>query len=203
MNYLKTSTIVLSLVMCAAFHTLCAQGNDSNNIQIAIFADPGISGAYGDYPSEYNSSVEFSFSAGARLRMNQGFGTNMMFAFDIGFLEIAYRGQVEATDTYFYSSYDFLAFNSLAGIKIGDGYLGAGLFYAKSLGGDSYQEYIDRWITLDQKDDFGLMAELGKDLGKYLTIGIQGRFGIPSIGSSVDIKTYALHGKLSINIFQF
>jgi hypothetical protein len=48
----------------------------------------------------------------------------------------------------------------------------------------------------------GLLAELGKDLGKYFTVGIQARVGLPSIGSSIDLKTWALHGKLAINIFE-
>ena len=78
MNYLKTSTIVLSIALCSVIHNLCAQENNSNNIQISIFADPGISGAYGEYPSEYNSKVEFSFNAGARIRLNQAFGAKMM-----------------------------------------------------------------------------------------------------------------------------
>jgi hypothetical protein len=199
MNYKKTITIVLCILLCSAFHGVWAQGN----IQISLFGDPGISSAYGDYPSEYNPTVDFSFHAGARVRINEAFGTPFMMAFDCGFLDIAYNGHVDATDTYFYTSYNFLAFNALTGVTFGSGYLAGGLYYAKSLGGDSYQEYADRWISLDQKDDLGLVAELGKDLGEYITVGIQGRFGIPSIGSSVDIKTWALHGKLAINLFSF
>ena len=203
MNYLRIISIFITVASVSVFHTLSAQTSSSGSTQIALFADPGISGAYGDYPSEYNSTIDFSFSAGVRVRINQAFSTKMIFAFDCGFLEVAYQGTVDATDTYFYSSYDFLTFNSLAGMSSGKGYLAGGLFFAKSLGGDSYQEYSDRWISLDQKDDFGLLGEVGKDLGKYLTVGIQGRFGIPSIGNSVDIKTWALHGKLNINIFEF
>lgn len=177
--------------------------SDGPGIQIGIFGNPGISSAYGEYPSTYNASVDFSFSAGARVRLNQAFGNNLMLAFDIGFLEIGYNGTVDVTDSYFYTSYDFLTFNFLAGVPLGSGYFGGGLYYAASLGGDQYQEFIDRWITLDQKGDFGLLVELGKDLGPYFTVGVQGRFGLASVGESVDIKTWALHGKIGINIFSF
>ncbi len=185
------------------FYDLQAQDTNSGNIQIAIFGDPGISGCYGDYPSENNSTLEFSFSAGARLRVNEAFGNNMLLAFDFGFLDVAYRGTNPGTSTYFFSSYEFLTFNGLVGIPIGTGYIGGGVYYAKALTGDRYEEFTDRWFSLDHKDDIGVLAEFGKDLGQFITIGIQGRFGIPSIGESVDIHTWALHGKLAFNIFKF
>ena len=200
MKYLKTISLTFYLALFS-FFVAKAQGNESNGVQISIFGNPGISSAYGEYPSEYNSSVDFSFSAGARVRIYQAFNTKMMLNFDVGFLEVAYNGHVAPTDSRFYSSYDFLTINILPGIALGEGYLLGGLYYAKSLGGDQYQEYIDRWISLTQQNDLGLAAEIGKDLGEYITIGVQGRLGIKSIGKSVDIKTWALHGKLGINIF--
>ena len=201
MNYTKTITIIFSFALCLVFQNTNAQSNDSDDIQISLFGNPGISSAYGEYPSGYNSSVDFSFSAGARIRINNVFNSKMLLALDCGFLEVAYNGYVDPTDSYFYSSYDFLTINVLTGIPFGSSYVTGGLFYAISLGGDQYQEYTDRWVSLDQKSDFGLAVEMGKDLGKYLTVGIQGRLGILSIGESVDIKTWALHGKLGINIF--
>jgi hypothetical protein len=177
--------------------------SDGPGIQIGIFGNPGISSTYGDYPSTYNASVDFSFSAGARVRVNQAFGKNLMLAFDFGFLEIGYNGRVDATDSYFFTSYDFLTINLLAAAPIGSGYVGGGFYYAPSLGGDQYREYTDEWVTLEQKSDMGLLFEAGKDLGQYFTVGLQGRLGLVSIGESVEIKTWALHGKIGINIFSF
>ena len=91
MNPLKTITTIFCVVLCV-FYTLKAQDKGESNIQLAIFGDPGISGCYGDYPSEYNSTLEFSFSAGVRVRINEALGSNALLAFDFGFLDVAYRG---------------------------------------------------------------------------------------------------------------
>lgn len=202
MNHPRTFTIILSIVLSSVFSNMRAQENNPGHIQIGIFADPGISSTYGDYPSEYNASPEFSISAGVRARLNQAFGTNMMLAADFGFIEIAYRGFVDPTDSYIYTTYDFLTFNFLAGVPLGPSYAAGGFYFAKSLGGNQYKEYTDKWVSLSQKSDIGLLAEMGVDLGKYISLGVQGRVGIPSIGSSIDIKTWALHAKLGINIFR-
>jgi len=128
----------------------------------------------------------------------------MKLFIDFGYLEIAYKGFVDPTDTYFYNNYDFLAFNVMGGTSLGEiAYFSGGLYFAKSLGGDSYREYTDTWVSLDMKNDFGLVAEIGKNLGDYFTIGVQGRFGLKSIGEKTDQKTWAIHGRLIINIFKF
>ena len=135
MRYSKTTIFILSVALSFIVHESKAQSSGPG-IQIGIFGNPGISNAYGDYPSSYNSSIDFSFSAGARVRLNQAFGSKLMLAFDCGFLEVGYNGRVDVTDSYFYTSYDFLTFNVLAAASFNSSYLGGGLYYAASLGGD-------------------------------------------------------------------
>lgn len=204
MNSYKILLTAIVMLWCSVVQPLSAQVNESDRIQIGVFGSPGISGAYGNYPSQFKSSPDFSFSAGVRARFHEAFGSKMMMAADVGFLEVAYTADVEATDTYFYSSYNFLTLNVLAGTTFGSSYYAAGgFFYAKSLEGSQYRESLDQWVTLDQNDDFGFLAEIGKDLGSYLTVGIQGRYGLVSIGESVDIKTWAFHGRIGLNILSF
>jgi len=85
-----------------------AQENTTSKALVSIFGGVGISNCYGEYPSEYNSAVEFSFHPGVRLGINEIFNTNMKLFIDFGYLEIAYKGFVDPTDTYFYNNYDFL-----------------------------------------------------------------------------------------------
>jgi hypothetical protein len=198
--FIISSTILLSILSIS----LVAQESSSSKGRLAIFSGVGISNCYGDYPSEYDAKVEFSFHPGARLQLNEIFNSKMLLFIDFGYLEIAYKGFVGPTDTYFYNNYEFLAFTTMAGIPLGEsGYLSGGLFFGKPLDANSYREYIDDWISLDHESDFGLVAEIGKDLGEYFTIGVQGRFGLKSIGEKVDTKTWALHGRLCINLFRF
>jgi hypothetical protein len=91
----------------------------------------------------------------------------------------------------------------MAGLSAGPAYLNGGFYYAKALEGGSYQEYVDRWVTFDPENDFGLVVEAGRSLGKYFYIGAQGRYGFKSVAEKVDIKMWAFHGKLGINIFRF
>jgi hypothetical protein len=180
-----------------------AQDVSSDKVVVSIFGGAGISNAYGDYPSEYDASLDFSFHPGGRVQINEVGIKPLHLAFDIGFLEVAYNGFVGPTDTYFYSYYNFLAFNFMAGLSAGPAYLNGGFYFAKALEAGSYREYTDEWITFDHQNDFGLVVEAGRSLGKYFYIGTQGRFGFKSIAEKVDIKMWALHGKLGINIFRF
>lgn len=195
---------LISIIMLLTLpkHTF-AQYVGSDKVVISIFGGAGISNAFGDYPSEYDASTDFSFHPGARLQINQVAISQLHLAFDVGFLEVSYNGYVGPTDTYFYSYYNFLAFNVMAGLSAGPAYLNGGFYYGKALSAESYREYTDAWVSLDHENDFGLLVEAGRALGNYFYIGAQGRFGLKSIGSSVDIKTWALHGKLGINIFRF
>lgn len=198
----KISIFLLSVLLI--YGDLRAQENNGEKMQFSLFCGVGISNCYGEYPSEYNSAVEFSFHPGARLKINEFISSNMMFLVDFGYLEIAYKGFVGATDTYFYNNYGFLALTPMVGTRLGEkGYLSGGVYFAKSLSGNMYQEYVDQWISLSPQNDLGLVAEIGKDLGDYFTIGLQARFGLKSIGETSDTKTWALHGRLCINIFKF
>jgi hypothetical protein len=194
----KISILLLSIIFIQT--GLAAQ----EKMQLSLFCGVGISNCYGEYPKEYNSTVEFSFHPGVRFQVNEIFNSKMLFSLDFGYIQIAYKGFVDPTDTYFYNKYEFLTINPMIGTKLGEtGYLSGGVYYAKSLEGNSYREYTDRWVSLSPKNDFGLVAEIGKDLGEYFTIGLQGRYGFTSIGETSDTKTWALHGRLCINLFKF
>lgn len=202
----KKSGFILSLTFLLSVLSinLVAQESSLSKRQLAIFCGVGISNCYGDYPSEYHSAVEFSFHPGARVKVNNIFKSKLLLLVDFGYLEIAFKGFVDPTDTYFYNSYEFLALSPMVGTKLGEsGYLSGGVYFAKSLDGNSYREYTDQWVSLSTQNDLGLVAEIGKDLGDYFTIGLQGRFGLKSIGETSDIKTWALHGRLCINLFRF
>jgi hypothetical protein len=102
--------IVIALLMALPGNSF-AQDDSSDKVVISIFGGAGISNAYGDYPSEYDATVDFSFHPGGRIRINQVGIQQLHLAFDVGFLEVAYNGHVGPTDSYFYSYYNFLAFN--------------------------------------------------------------------------------------------
>ena len=60
------------VLVCAAFLFLAAasflgaQEADQVNGRLSVHGGVGISGARGDYPSEYDARVEFSFNPGLR-----------------------------------------------------------------------------------------------------------------------------------------
>ena len=195
---------LIAIAVLLALPTSCfAQDNSSDKVVVSIFGGAGISNAYGDYPSEYDASLDFSFHPGGRVQINEVGIKQLHLAFDVGFLEVAYNGYVGPTDTYFYSYYNFLAFNFMAGLSVGPAYLYGGFYFANALESGSYLEYTDDWVTFDHGNDFGLVIEAGRSLGKFFYIGAQGRYGFTSIAEKVDIKMWALHGKLGINIFRF
>ncbi|MGC9313251.1 MAG: hypothetical protein ACP5IA_11220, partial [Sediminispirochaetaceae bacterium] len=65
--------VCVVLLLCAAVSFLGAQESALGNGRLSVNGGVGISGARGDYPSEYDARVDFSFNPGLRLRLNETF----------------------------------------------------------------------------------------------------------------------------------
>lgn len=191
------------LQWCSVVHPLNAQIPRNNGIQLSIFCNPGISGVYGDGASASDFSPDFFFSPGIRVRFNQAFDSQLILVVDVGFLDVAYTADLDATDSHCHTTYKFLSGNMLAGIPIANNYyvLG-GFYYARSLGGEQYEEEMDL-VFLDQKDDLGLVAEFGKEVSSSISLGLQGRYGLVSISEAAEIKTWTIQGTIGLNISPF
>ena len=198
---IMAASAILILISPAS---LMARGDTADEKgNLSIFSGFGISGARGDYPSEYNAETRFSFSPGLRLRMNDILQTKAFSMVDFGYLQTGFFGTVDATDTYFVNIYDYLNLDLMVGGQSGALYFCGGIYYGIGLGANSYREYTDEWVSLDSNNDFGLVGEIGAELTSFLSLGVQGRYGLVSIGSSVDIRNWGLLATISIHFFHF
>jgi hypothetical protein len=199
---LKSICIIVTILLFISVISY-AEENSPKNIHLSVLGALGISGAFGDYPSAYDAKAAFSFNPGLRLSINDTFIPNTFILIDFGYLQTGFEGYVLATDTTFNNIYEYLNLNAMFGSKINEIYYAAGFYFGIGLDANSYREYEDIWINLDSNSDFGLAAEVGFKPVSFLSIGVQGRFGLNSIGSSVDIKNLAILGTIGIHIYQF
>jgi len=191
--------VLLLLISTASF----AEDRLAKNIHLSVFGGLGISNGHGDYPSENDASIEFSFFPGIRLKMDEAFMPETFILVDLGYLETGFVGYVQATDTQFWNTYDYLNLNAMFGSQTEKIYYAGGLYFGIGLGAYSYREYTDDWVDLDSNTDFGIVAEAGTQVASFLNLGIQARYGIKSIGSSVDIKNWAILATFTIPFYRF
>lgn len=118
-------------------------------------------------------------------------------------METGFKGYVQPTYSYFYNTYEYLNLNVLIGSRINSFYYAAGLYIGFALDAYGYYEYTDVWTSFDANNDFGIAAEAGIDLVPFLSLGIQARYGLKSIGTSVDIKNTAILGTIQIHFLEF
>ena len=195
--------MILVLLMITSAGSLAAEENSSFDKRLSVLGGLGISGARGDYPSEYDADVEFSFYPGLRLRLDETFRPDTFILFDFGYLETGFVGYVGPTDSYFYNTYEYLNLDGMFGAQRDQLYFAGGLYFGFGLDAYSYQDYVDAWVDLDSNNDFGLVGEVGIEVLPFLSVGIQGRYGLKSIGSKVDIKNWALLGTFGIHFHRF
>ena len=196
------SAMVFVLLLPAA-DLLAADDSDGTRGRLSVLGGVGVSGARGDYASDYDAQSEFSFSPGIRIRLNDVFAPGLLLLIDLGYLETGFTGHVVATDTDFTNTYEYLNLNGMIGASRGAVYYGAGLYLGIGTGAYSYREYTDDTVDLDANSDFGLVAEVGADLASFLSLGIQGRYGLKSIGTSVDIKNWGLLATVGVHFYRF
>lgn len=201
-NYQKKTIILIIIFLSIAVSA--AAGEDTASFgRVSILGCIGISTAYGEYPAEYNAGIEFSFYPGLRLRLNKILTPITFIITDIGYLQTGFSGYVEPTDSSFWNTYDYINLNIMFGTQISLFYFAGGIYYGFGLSGNSYREYTDEWVGLNANNDLGIVAEGGAELFSFLSVGVQARCGIMSIGSSVDIKNLAILGTLGIHVFRF
>ncbi len=200
----KTTITALALLFILSTLCICAEENASGiEGSISVFGGLGISGAGGDYPSEYDSKGQFSFYPGLRMRLNGIITPQSLLLVDFGYLETGFKGHVSPTDSDFWNTYEYLNLNIMFGSGNGILYYAAGLYLGIGLDAYSYREYEDDWFSLDSNADFGLTAEAGIEPLPFLSLGIQGRYGLKSIGTSVDIKNRGILGTFALHFFRF
>jgi hypothetical protein len=163
----------------------------------------GTSAARGDYPSEYDARVEFSFSPGLRLRLDESFAPNTFIFVDVGFLKTGFVGYVAPADYYFWRTYEYVNFNTMFGSQLDILYLAGGLYFGIGTDAYEYDGWYEEYQYFDSNPDFGLVGEVGFDILPFLSLGAQGRFGLKSIGTSVDIKNWGLLATVGIHFYRF
>lgn len=200
----KRPSIVLILTLALIIPvSLSAAEEDSPAGRITLQGGVGISGARGDYPSEYDARVEFSFNPGLRVRLEEPFLPDTFVLVDLGFLKTGFIGYVSPTDTYFYNSYEYVNMNAMLGAQQDMLYYAGGLYFGIGTAAYSYKEYEDTWVYFDANPDFGLIGEIGAELTSFLSLGVQARFGLKSIGSKVDIKNFGLLATVGVHLYRF
>lgn len=200
----KVLAIVLMVALALVIPVYSnAAEKDSPAGRISIQGGVGISGARGDYPSEYDARVEFSFNPGLRVRLEEVFLPDTFVIADLGFLKTGFIGYVAPTDTYFYNSYEYVNMNAMLGAQQDMLYYAGGLYFGIGTAAYSYKEYEDKWVYFDANPDFGLIGEVGAELTSFLSLGVQGRFGLKSIGSKVEIKNFGLLATVGIHFYKF
>src|SRR6056297_2309570 len=110
--------ICVVLLLCENVSFLGARESLSGNGRLSVNGGVGISGARGDYPSEYDARVEFSFSPGLRLRLDESFAPNTFILVDVGFLKTGFVGYVAPADYYFWRTYEYVNFNTMFGSQL-------------------------------------------------------------------------------------
>lgn len=198
---MKKSLLVLVLLFSLLSLIYSQSGQPSR--RLAFQGGLGISGATGDYPSEYQAKPEFSFNPGLRLWMKDYFYSDSVLLVDLGYLETGFVGYVSPTDSRFWNTYTYLNLNTMVGKWFEKFYLAGGLYLGIGLDAYSYKEYEDEWVSFDANGDFGLVGEGGMRINDFFSLGLQVKKGLKSIGSSVDIKNWVLHGNFSINLLKF
>lgn len=198
---MKRSLLVLVLLFFSLSLLYSQSGQPSR--RLALQGGIGISGATGDYASEYQAAPEFSFNPGLRLWMKDYFYSDSVLLVDLGYLETGFVGNVIPTESRFWNTYTYLNLNAMLGKWFDKFYLAGGLYLGIGLDAYSYKEYEDRWVSFDSNGDFGLAGEGGMKINDFLTLGVQVKKGLKSIGSSVDIKNWVLHANFSITLLRF
>jgi len=200
----KSRFLVLSLLLVLCMTGgLYAQEKAGGNGQLSIFGGLGISSARGAYATEYSADSDFSFFPGLRLRLNELVAPNTFFLVDFGYLETGFIGYVGPTDSYFWRTYEYLNLDVLMGAQAEMFYLAGGIYFANGLNAYDYREYEDKYISLDSNNDFGLLVEAGVELVPFLSLGVQGRYGLKDIAPKVEIKNWAVLGTIAIHFFDF
>ncbi len=171
--------------------------------RLSVLGGFGVSSARGDYPSEFDARSDFSFTPGVRLKVEELLLEESYFFFDLGYLETGFVGYVSPTDTYFYNTYTYLNLNVMIGKLYQKLYYAGGIYLGIGLDAYSYKEYEDKWGSFDPNNDFGIVVEVGADITTFLSLGVQGRYGLTSIGSKVDIKNQGILGTISFHVLRF
>ena len=204
---MKTGTwlVVLAALLVLLFSAviLNAEEGDSRNARVSVFGAVGISGGRGEYPSDYDAKPDFSYHPGVRLRLDEIFKPSLLLLADFGYLEAGFIGYVQATDSYFWRTYQYLNLNGMIGSQSGITYYAGGLYLGIGTGAYNYYEWTDEYTSLNSNLDLGLAAEVGADLFRFLSLGVQGRFGLISIAQSVDIKNWGILAHVAIHVFRF
>jgi hypothetical protein len=201
-NHQKTTIILV--IMFLFISGSVAAGEDTVSFgRVSVFGGVGISTAYGEYPAEYSAGIEFSFYPGLRLRLNKILTPITFIIVDAGYLKTGFSGYVGPTDSSFWNSYDYVNLNIMFGTQLSLFYFAGGIYYGFGLSANSYREYTDEWVGLNANNDLGIVAEGGAELLSFLSVGVQARCGIMSIGSQVDIKNLVILGTLGIHVFRF
>ncbi len=195
--------LIIVILIISTTALLSAAELSGADKRLSVFGGIGISGARGDYPSEYDAGVEFSFYPGLRLRVDELILPDTFTMFDFGYLETGFVGYVTPTDTHFWNTYSYLNMNVMIGKTFDKLYYAGGLYLGIGLDAYSYREYEDSWVYFEPNGDFGLVAEVGTDIASFLSIGVQGRYGLKSIGSKVDIKNWGILSTVSIHFLNF
>ena len=195
--------MIVVFLMLATAGSPAAEENAPFNKRISVLGALGIAGAHGDYASEHDAGVELSFLPGLRLRLDETFRPNTFIIIDAGYLETGFFGYIEPTDTYFYNTYEYINLDGMFGTQGEQLYAAGGLYMGFGLDAYSYNDYTDSYSDLDSNNDFGLVGEVGVEALPYLSIGVQARYGLTSIGSKADIKNWGLLATFGIHFHRF
>jgi hypothetical protein len=197
----KRSLFVLALLIVSSLQLFPDSVGTSG--RLSVYGGIGISGASGDYADENDAKPEFSFNPGLRLRMTDLFYPDSVLFVDFGYLETGFIGYVAPTDSRLWNTYTYLNLNAMIGISFNPIYLAGGFYLGIGLDSYSYREYTDEWVSFDSNGDFGVVVELGTEVFDFLTLGVQAKHGLKSIGSSVEIINWVLHGTFALHFLRF
>lgn len=93
--------------------------------------------------------------------------------------------------------------NAMFGTQMDMLYLAGGLYLSICTAAYEYDGWFEEYQYFDENADFGLVAEVGADVLSFLSLGVQARFGLKSIGTSVDIKNWGLLATIGIHFYEF
>jgi hypothetical protein len=199
---MKKGIAVLVLCVFVFPVAVCAQDGGIGG-KVAVYGSLGVSGASGAYARENNAFVDFGYNPGLRLQLSNLPIEGLRSIIEFGYLESAFNGYVTATDSTFYNVYSYLNFNAMVGAGVDFLYYAGGLYYGIDLDAWSYRQYTDEWLNLSSNPDFGVVGEVGVEYFDLISVGIQARHGLKSIGSSVDIKNWDLWATIVLNFLEF
>ncbi len=202
-NHKLFLTAVFILVSTTFSIRISADESSQLNGSLSILGGLGVSTAGGSYPADYNAEGVFSFYPGLRAVINNIPAKSAFIILDVGYLETGFRGYVFPTSSSFYNTYEYININLLAGGNLNKLYYAAGFYLGPGLDSYGYSEYTDEWTYFDSNSDFGLAVETGYHLAPFISLGLQARYGLKSISTSVDIKNIVLLAMIQIHFLNF